>query len=196
MKLDGLEEFYKSMKSQAMDRSTFDFRFRGKKFDVIYFIDEVPHKLAVGIKAHNFYFEVDVKKGFNITPLFGDKEYNEFCKVMGFKYNKNSRFKPTIFFEELNKHVPGAADHRNKPKPHDVASFRRDVEESDKIYFVGWRDNKTRGHKVSKENLEKTRKLLSKEAYEMCKKKNVSSRWSDKRSDAKEYSDKELEDNY
>jgi Family of unknown function (DUF6037) len=196
MKLEGLEGLYKSMKSQGMDRSTFDFNFRGKKFDVIYFIDETPHKLAIGVKSNNFYFEIDVRKGFIITPLFGEKEYSEFCRVMEFKYSKNAKFSPAVFFNHLNKHVPVKVNQHNIPKPHDVAKFRRNVEEADKIYFVGWLDNKIRGNKVSKGNLEKTRQLLSKKAYEMCKEKNVSSRWSDICSDTKEYNTKDLLKNY
>ncbi|WP_269919649.1 DUF6037 family protein [Mycobacterium sp. Z3061] len=61
--------------------------------------------------------------------------------------------------------------------------YRKNVEEANKIYFVRWLDNNKTGKRVSAENLEKTRKLLSYEAYLMCKTRNISSCWSANPSD-------------
>lgn len=196
MKLDGIKSLYKSMREKKIDRYKFDFLFNGKRFDVLYFIDEEPHKLAVGIKSHNFYFEKEVKIGYKIKPFFDEGDYSKFCEIMGFKFDEKSPFSPSIFFKELNASVPEVAYKNKIPKPHEVAEFRKDVEESEKIFFVGWLDNRIRGRKVSEDNLKKTRRLLSEQAYLMCKEMNISSRWSDKRSDAKEFSEKELAENY
>lgn len=174
------------MKQQNIDRVQFDFTFNKVKFDVLYFIDEQPNLLAFGIKAHNFYFEVPVHKDFEIKPFFGD-QYNKFCQIMGFKFNPDNPFKPSAFFDEFNRTVPSSISAGNTPKPSEIAAYRNNVEEADKIYFVSWRDNTKAGHQVSPENLEKTRKLLSHQAYIMCKDKNISSCWSAKQQDEKPY---------
>ncbi|MCS7465006.1 DUF6037 family protein [Paenibacillus doosanensis] len=57
--------------------------------------------------------------------------------------------------------------------------YRKDVEEADKIYFMGWLDKTISGNKATPNNLEKTRLLLGQDAYVRCKAKNVSSRWTD-----------------
>ncbi|RWZ52236.1 hypothetical protein EQV77_15785 [Halobacillus fulvus] len=173
------------MKRQNIDRYKFDFVFHKVKFDVLYFLDETPNKLAFGIKEHNYYFELPVKRGFNIVPFLD--RYSEFCRIMGLKYNLKAPFKPRIFFDALNGQIPKSASQKNIPAPHQIAIYRNDVEEADKIYFVNWRDNKKAGHQVSSSNLEKTRKLLSKDAYLMCKSKNISSCWSPHPADAKSF---------
>lgn len=61
------------------------------------------------------------------------------------------------------------------PLPKDIAPFRPDVEEADKIYFKRWQDNTKAGKNVRPGNLEKTKKWLSLKAYELCKRKNISS---------------------
>jgi hypothetical protein len=186
MKLNGLKELYKSMKQHKIERYKFDFSFQGVKFDVLYFIDEHPNILAFGIKEHNYYFEIPVSKGFEIKP-FLDK-YNEFCLIMGFKYDPVSPFKTSIFFDEFNKQIPSSASRINIPKPHEIAIYRNNVEEADKIYFKKWLDNSKVGKNVSIVNLEKTCKLLSYEAYLMCESKNISSCWSANPAEEKPFS--------
>ena len=164
------------MKKQNIERYKFTFNFQNITFDVLYFIDEIPNILAFGIKQHNYYFEMPVKNGFEIRPFL--QKYNEFCKIMGFTYDPNNPFKSTYFFDQFDKCIPNIAFQHQKPSPSQIAVYRNNVEESDKVYFVKWRDNSKAGHHVSQENLEKTRKLLSYEAYLMCKQKNISSCWS------------------
>lgn len=186
MKLDGLKILYKSMKQEKIERYKFDFVYQGVNFDVLYFIDETPNKLAFGISQHNYYFEIPVNKGFEIQAFLN--EYNKFCKIMGFTYDPKSPYKPIYFFEELNRNIPTLAIKNNVPKPSHIAIYRNNVEEADRKYFLKWRDNKKLGHQVSPENLEKTRLLLSHEAYLMCKAKNISSCWSDNPLDEKQFS--------
>ncbi|MCM3441558.1 DUF6037 family protein (plasmid) [Metabacillus halosaccharovorans] len=185
MKLDALKAIYRSMKRQGINRYKFDFIYKSVKFDVFYFIDEIPNKLAFGIKVHNYYFETPVKKDFEIKAFI--HEYNKFCKIMGFKYDPDNRYKATYFFEELNNKIPQNAMILNVPKPSQIAVYRNNIEESSKVYFVKWRDNTKAGHKVSHENLEKTRLLLSFEAYLMCKEKNISSCWSNNSNDERQF---------
>lgn len=62
------------MKKQGLTRYKFDYVFRKVHFDVFFFIDEEPFKLAFGVKAQNFYFEIDVLGGFKIRTYL-DKKY-------------------------------------------------------------------------------------------------------------------------
>ncbi|MEK5383232.1 hypothetical protein [Niallia sp. FSL W8-0635] len=80
MKLTGLKDLYKSMKQQNIDRYQFDFTYYNVKFDVLYFIDEVPNKLGFGIKTHNYYFETEVKAGFYIRE-FIDGVCQHSCRI-------------------------------------------------------------------------------------------------------------------
>lgn len=66
MKLDGIISLYNDMRRLSLKRYRFGFRYNNVAFDVFFFIDENPYKLMFGVKAENFYFEVDVKKGFII----------------------------------------------------------------------------------------------------------------------------------
>jgi hypothetical protein len=61
------------------------------------------------------------------------------------------------------------------------------IEESEKIYFCEWFDNYKVRKKVKEINLEKTKQILRTDAYLMCKKKNISSCWTDDEEKATEY---------
>ncbi|NEN83073.1 DUF6037 family protein [Paenibacillus elgii] len=179
MKLDGIISLYNDMRQLSLKRYRFGFRYNNVAFDVFFFIDESPYKLMFGVKAENFYFEVDVKKGFVIDSTLSHEKYSELCRILGLQYDPINKFKPIYFFSEFNKNIPQKADRKNTPKPHEIAGYRKDVEEADKIYFMGWLDNTTNDKKVTPKNLEKTRLLLGKDAYKRCNAKNVSSRWTD-----------------
>ncbi|MCR8982523.1 DUF6037 family protein [Brevibacillus laterosporus] len=51
------------------------------------------------------------------------------------------------------------------------------MEESEKIYFMGLKDNEKRDENVRTENLNKTRLFLGYHANQICKKKNIRSQW-------------------
>lgn len=186
MKLGNLKDLYRFLKKEGIDRYKFNFSFNGVVFETLYFIDDEPHSLSMGVRNHNFYFEVPVKHGFIINTVLDRKTYSELFKVLGLTYDENNPFSPDAFFTSFNSQIPSQFKKTNIPLPHEVFHHRSDVEESKKIYFIGWRDNKKVGKQVRPENLEKTRKLLSLKAYEMCKAKNVSSCWGPNIKDYKE----------
>ncbi|ELK43371.1 DUF6037 family protein [Brevibacillus borstelensis] len=186
LKLTGLKELYTDMKAKGIKRYKFAFTYNKVGFDIFFFTDEIPFKLMFGVKAHNFYFEVNVNNGFIIDTNIGDK-YTQLRKILGVQYDPDNPFKTFYFFTEFNKRIPQFANVKNTPEPSDIASYRKDIEESDKIYFMGWRDNEKRGDKVSSENLYKTRLLLDYEAYLICKRKNISSRWTHDKSLAQKF---------
>lgn len=187
MKLDGLMQLYKSMRSQDIDRYRFEYAAGKANFDVFFFIDGSPYILLFGVKGANFSFEIAVKKGFVIDPSLDRETYKKLCEVLGLVFDPNNPFKPANFFAEFNKHIPQEASIHNKVYPHQIAQYKRVVEEANKIYFFGWRDNTKRGENVRPENLDKTREYLGENAYKRCMQKNISSCWTDQKNKAIEF---------
>lgn len=93
--------------------------------------------------------------------------------------NERTPFRTGKFFAEFNEKIPATATDRARVLPHQIASYRRDVEEADKKYFCGWRNNKLENKKVTLKNLEKTRALIDEKTYVFCKDHNISTRWTD-----------------
>src|SRR5699024_1281582 len=176
MKLDQLKKLYKDMKSIDIYRAIFSFSFREKQFEAIYFIDQQPHSIAIGILKENFYFEVTVNPGFNIIPWIDN--LTEFYKIMGFQNNSYNKFKPSVFFPELNINIPEKVNETNKPEPYEIAHYTIPSEDPDKIYHVGWFDNEKVRKQVQPENHQKTRVSLSIKAYKMFEEKKIISCWS------------------
>lgn len=188
MKLDNLSNLYNDMKQEQINRCKFIFKYNNTVFDVFFFIDEVPFKLALGVRVKNFYLELDVKRGFEINPYINDrKKYRELISVLELSYNSQTPFSPIYLFSKLNESIPLSIASTAKWNPQDTAYYKRDVEEADKIYFCGWFDNNLVNKKVRKQNLKKTKEILGLQAYEMCKSKNISSKWTDKERDLIEF---------
>ncbi|WP_338018908.1 DUF6037 family protein [Brevibacillus agri] len=186
LKLTGLRDLYADMKIKGIKRYKFAFTYNKVSFDVFFFTDETPFKLMFGVKALSFYFELNVNNGFVIDTNIGDK-YTQLRKILGLQYNPNNPFKTFYFFSEFDKKIPKHANVNNKPEPSDIAYYKKDIEESEKIYFLSWRDNEKCGKQVSPENLYKTRLLLGYDAYLICKRKNISSCWTHDKSLAQSF---------
>ncbi|NJM76831.1 MAG: hypothetical protein HC852_14870 [Acaryochloridaceae cyanobacterium RU_4_10] len=181
MILDGFKPLYKYMLSQNIQRCKFPYIHNQLNFDVFFLIDDQPFLLMFGARGVNLYFEKEVRNGFTIDTYLGEK-YSQLCDALGIVYNPNNPFSPNKFFLEFNSKIPRQISKKQMAKPHDIAFTSKKIktekiEEIDKIYFMGWRNNNLQREQVSKENLEKTRKWLSYEAYLRCLKKNISSKW-------------------
>lgn len=174
------------MEGAAVDRCRFRFRLHAGEFDVFFFVDGNPYVLALGAIGHNFYFEIKIDPRTYETPAVFDKEdYYSLCKILGLRRNPENKFTPSAFLQHLNDAIDGVEFYPVTPR--DLSPYRRDVEESAKIWFCGWLDNTTTGHHVTIANLTKTRRWLGEKAYLRCKEKNISSRWTDDQSKAKTF---------
>lgn len=187
MQLTGLIPLFESMKSQKIQRYKFEFKRNNVSFDVIFFTDSSPYILLFGARGLNFSFEIEVHKGFRIKTMLDKDIFKKLQQVLSLQFNPNNKFSINAFFEDFNKQIPAIANFKNVPKPHEIALYSRDVEESHKIYFMGWLDNTIRGDSVTEKNLEKTERLLGYKTYLTCKSKNLSSRWTDQEHLAKEF---------
>ena len=155
-------------------------------FDVLFFTDESPFILLFGVHLKNFSFIVKVRNGFIIDGKLPYDTYKKLCEILGIEYDPLNKFSPFAFFKDFNKAIPSVALLSQRAQPQDIAEYRKDVEEAHKVYFYGWNDNTKSGDKVRDKNLKKTKEYLGADAYEWCKKKNISSRWTDREEYAKE----------
>lgn len=179
--LDGLKPLYKSMQAQNIDRYRFAHQHGRIIFDVFFFIDEIPFLLLFGAREYNFSFEFKVERGFRVKPYIDKPEFKTLCNALELTYDPNNPFSPEAFLEDFNSRVSNSANLSGRVKPEEIVIYRRSVEEADKIYFCGWRNNNLRGEHVTTKNLEKTHMLLGANAYKICKLKNISSCWTDER---------------
>ena len=186
--IEQLRPLYSDMRQQGVERIHFPYRHGRVVFDVYFFVDEKPFSLLFGAKAHNVVFELAVRQGFEVDTSMSKPDYRALCKALGLEFDPANPFSPRAFLESFSKAVPAKVPPGGVAKPHDVLQYRRDVEEEDKVYFCGWRDNTIRGDKVTEHNLHKTKRILGQKAYEICKRKNLSSCWTDQVSRAIEFS--------
>ncbi|HPL66620.1 MAG TPA: DUF6037 family protein [Smithellaceae bacterium] len=187
MKLDGLKPLYRSMKDQEIDRYRFGYTNGKASFDVFFFIDESPFILLFGVKGDKLSFEIEIFPGFQINLPLCKETYNNLCMILGLKYDPSNRFSPKDFFSQFNISIPSTANKTSEAKPHEFAKYYPHLEEANKVYFLGWRDNQTRNEHVTTENLLKTRKLLGVKVSEMSLSKNFSSCWTDDPAKAKKF---------
>ncbi|WP_257014593.1 DUF6037 family protein [Variovorax sp. YR752] len=176
--LNGLGPLVQQMRQRGLQRIRWPYRHSRVSFDVFLFTDEMPWCLLFGAKAYNFAFSVPVHRGYDADPGLAQADYRRLCEVLGLKFDPNNKFSPKAFLEEFGRALPATLPNQAEVRPQDVAPYRKDVEESERVYFCGWKDNTLRGESVSQANLHKTRQLLGVAAYERCRDKNISSRWS------------------
>ncbi|QCP54396.1 hypothetical protein FAZ95_36280 [Trinickia violacea] len=183
IRLAPLERLYRNMQSQGMTKTQFEFRFRQLTFNVIYLAEAFPHELLLGCREHNLFIVVKVPWHFTIATYLRD-QYTPLMDALGLQPNPDNPFSTNIFFEAFRAVIPTTTSKANEPTITDIAANRRDVEESEKIYFVGWMQHDGKQSSPTKANLEKTRRLCGQAVYELCLRNHISSRWTDRSDDA------------
>jgi hypothetical protein len=178
MRLEVLDRLAASMRAQQIDVQLFEHRHGRGRFDVFFFVGQ-PSEMLVGARSADppLAFSVEVHPEGKFNPFLGD-QYGLLCEFLGLRPNPENPFSPTAFFQQMELSIPLVAQHARVPPRAAIAQYGR-MEDSDKLHFVGWRDNTSRGTSVSKENLEKTRRLLGWSAFDLCRRGNVSSCWTD-----------------
>lgn len=179
MRSNELAVLHKLMLSNQIKRYKFRFSYNNVKFEVIFFTDEVPFTLLFGAIGTGFSFSVTVERGYDIKTYIDQEKYFELRKILGITKGVNNPFRINDFISEFNRNIPSGIIESGKVYPKDIIKYKRNVEEEDKIYFMGWKDNTINNEKVSPRNLEKTKVLIGNDIYEICKRKNISSRWTD-----------------
>lgn len=186
MTLERLTHLHRSMSTQGMTKTKFEFRFRNLVFSVIYIAEQFPHELLFGCRAHNLFFVVDVSRDFTIGTYLGDS-YRALLDALGVQPNPNNRFSPNVFFEEFRAAIPLNTSPANIPSVTDIASNRRDVEDANKIYFLGWLPHDGVRSHPSASNLAKTKRICGHATHDTCLRHHISSRWTDIEELAQQY---------
>lgn len=178
MILKKLPLLFQNMQENQIDTIMFHFDFRNLHFSVVYRATEFPHELLFGCTAENIFFTAKVNEDFQVTTYLGDA-YNLLVKALNLKFDPQNTFKPAVLFEAFDDATPITIKGLKRPTIVDIARLRRDVEESDKIYFFKWQPHDGKRSKPSSQNLEKTKRICGLKTYEFCKKNHISSCWTD-----------------
>lgn len=179
MVLKNLPLLYQNMKDQNIDRIMFNFDFRNLRFSVIYIAEEFPHELLFGCVAHNLTIIITVDKDFRISTYIDN--YQQLLNALQLKFDPDKKFTPSVLFEAFDETTPTSTAGLKRPTISDIAINRRDVEESEKIYFLKWRSHNGIDSRPTQKNLEKTRKICGLAAYDFCRRHNISSCWTDQK---------------
>jgi hypothetical protein len=186
--LTNLRGLYRAMKNAGLTRYKWRFNRGPATFEAIFIFEEEPFELLLGAIGTTFAVSLRVAPGFRIDSRLPEPDFHALCSVLHLTYDPARKFKTSDFFDDLNQAIPQALDLKTgRVQPHDVLSYRRDVMEADKIYFCGWKDNTLTGERVSDANLKKTLEAFGQRVFELCKKRNISSKWTDDPSHAKDF---------
>ena len=183
MKLYEISPLLKDMGHNQVQIDKFRFQFNQVECEVIVLLERAPFELLFGVIEHNFSFVLKLNKGYELEEL-SDETFYALCDILNLKPGKESltSFKFLRYFaQRIPEHYSG-----RRVQPHEVAVYkRRNIPESEKIYFCGWKlytdsDRHAR-------NFQKTKEWLGDEAYEFCKKHDISSCWTDRIEKRKDY---------
>ena len=159
-------------------RQQFEFTYNKRNVKVLFLIDIEPYIICFSAKLRQLYFEVSLTKGFTLDTFLDKATYYRLREMFEINDTKTGLFKTADFFKAFNTRIPQSINDTSKVRPDDLWYKRKDVEESDKIFFWRFRLNASNEH-VSCQNLKKTEILLGKDARNMCEKHNISTQWTD-----------------
>jgi hypothetical protein len=174
-----LRSFYVEMKLANLSLHGFKFGFNDKQFDVLFEAHGSPFKLIILQFFARFELTLSVLPGFTIDTQLSQKDYYALCDVLGLKKDPNKKFSPSVFFEAMNNHIPLRMPAK-MPSEAIKYHYKDKIHEADKIYYCGhinW-ELHAKGN-VRDKNLDKTLRLYGLKFYELCKRHNISIRYTD-----------------
>jgi hypothetical protein len=175
-----LERLHTDMQERRAGRTVFPFEFRGRGTSCVFLADVRPMLLYITtLGANPFSVELKINRNYE-TESYVDRNFRELMRYFGIWGNPDADedFTPTDLFKALDKQIP--AFHGEQPTHGQVlraAAGHRIIEESEKIYFCGWKRNPM-GAKVSDKNYEKTRLAFGQREADWRRGNNLSSKWS------------------
>lgn len=181
-----LGALHHKMQRQGLQRVVFEGTNHGASVRTLFITDDEPMVLCIAVTHHSgsptcaFEWAVDMP-GYRVRAFLGP-QYGELLDALDLDPNRagDVPFKPGDFLSNVLSQAPKTVTAAAEPKPSQVMQLRvgTTVEEQDKVFFVGWRNNPERGQHVTAANLAKTRRLIGRECAEMCERRNISTRWS------------------
>lgn len=179
-KLQNLELLYRDMAQKKETRAVFGVSFRERRFSCFFLTDIVPFKLYVAaLGDQRFAISFSIKKDFSFSAFLNKSDYERLVHYLGLVFDPVNHFSPADFLMELDSRFPTRFTHR--PRYSDcLLTAASDIEEPNKIYFVGWRTSPT--GRVSSLNEEKTRRAFGDEMAKASKTHGISSCWTTEKS--------------
>lgn len=177
LKLSNIQILTNDMIIKRIDRQKINFIYNSKTVEIMYFIDTSPYEMIIGVRGTSVGFSTEVNKYGEVANWI--ENYYELCEALGIKPNQDKHFTPSVFFNMINNHIPTCAKEGFKPNHCDALNYCKNIYEANKIYFQGYRDNTKDGGNVSDRNYLKTMIAFGKDTADICRRKNVSTRWTD-----------------
>ena len=182
-----ISDLVPTMRMSAVDKEHFSFPYARQTIDCILSLCEKGCELLVGVHMLNFGFVVPImrnKRGLYIGEL-SDNDYNAFCRALGLTF-RGDGFSSNTLLKLLSSNIPVKSTGQ-RVSYEEMRRFVkcRHVDEADKIYFKGWNDHKADG-KIAR-NFDKTEFYCGKEVADYCRANNISSIWTDIKSDELTY---------
>ena len=151
----------------------FRFTYNKVEFEVIVLIERSPFELLFGVIGYNYSFSLTLRAGYELQEL-PDEVFYKLCDILNLKPGRES-LTSYKFLKYVAKRIPTRYS-KTKIQPHEIAKYKqRNIDDAHKIYFCGWKFYE--GSERNAKNFEKTKKWLGDEAYEFCKRNNISSCW-------------------
>lgn len=176
MRMEGLARMHASMLQVGLTRAKFRVRHNHLNFAGLFMADVRPYELALACLGHDFVLIFDVSTTYEVSAYLGD-QYGALAKALGTGADSGNPLSSSDFLREIDSALPRTVALSDRPSSVDVAHVYRDIEEADKVYLCGWRDNTLRKEHVSDSNLAKTRRLIDQAAHDFCKRHNHSTCW-------------------
>lgn len=181
IRMQNLKTIKNIMDTKKITRAAFNFNINEKPFSCIFIIDITPFRLyltTLGIEPYVIEFEVS--NNFEINPTLSREDYKALIRYLEIKYNPDNKFSTIEFLNNINDILPTVT--LNHPHYTDIlktVSQIREVEDADKIYFMGWK-NLHSGQNVSPKNAEKTLAVFGEKIAKLSTTSKISSCWTDK----------------
>lgn len=175
MKLYEIKPLLQDMGRNNAQIDKFKFMYNKVEFEVIVLIERLPFELLFGVIGYNYSFSLTLRAGYELQELPDDVFY-KLCDILNLKPGSES-FTSYKFLKYVAQRIPTQYS-KVKVQPHEIAKYKqRNVDEANKIYFCGWKFYESSERNAK--NFDKTKKWLGDEAYEFCKRNNISSCWTD-----------------
>lgn len=168
------------MDMREITRAAFNFNINEKPFSCIFIIDITPFRFYLTTLGNEPYvIEFEVSNNFEINPILSKEDYTALIRYLEIKYNPDNKFSTIKFLNDINAILPTVII--NNPHYTDIlktVSKTREVEESNKIYFMGWKKLHD-GQNVSPQNAEKTLSVFGEKIAKLSVSSGISSCWTD-----------------
>lgn len=175
-KFTNLSALHNNMIINSETRAKFSFTYNKRSFSCVFICDTVPYILIIAYLGHDFAVELNINNDYSTPSYLENSLYKQLIELLGIKFDPNNKFTPTTFFDIIDNNIPEKYEKINYYDVLLAERIIRDIEEADKIYFLGFRNNPS-NQSVTPKNYEKTILAFGTKIANSLKQHNISTRW-------------------